>query len=148
MLKQQLGYLDLKSLPNRVAFFVQKDNTESSGKTVSFSSAKLNDGGAMNLKQGIFTAPLAGTYVFQFSALVEGGILYVYLYQNDSMVGSAYNGQNNRHEMLGFSTILKLKIGDKISLRLGNKGHPGYIMDSIYHHTFFSGWLLDEDLSF
>ena len=63
-----IGYGDVKSLP--VYFYVQRSTGFNTTNTsITFDTARLNDGGAMNLSSGIVTAPRTGTYFFSFSAI-------------------------------------------------------------------------------
>ncbi len=103
---------------------------------------KLNVGGALNLKSGIFSAPRTGTYFFSFSAISGGGNLYIGLYVNDNRIGTGHSTSGS--ETLSIHSTLYLNVRDNVSMRIW---HGSYLHDNINHYTHFIGWLVEEDLS-
>ena len=62
---------------------------------VTFDNTSVNVGDAFNVTNGIFTAPYAGIYAFNFHALTrDGSATYVKIQRNNENVGGAYR----RHE--------------------------------------------------
>jgi len=114
---------------------------------IPFELARLNEGDAMNLDTGIFTAPVPGIYHFEFSGIKEyySTNLNVFLQVNGENVGNAYTQPSNTGnlESLSLSVSLRLKANDKVNLY--NYG-SGVLFDDINHNTHFTGWLVEEDL--
>jgi len=109
-----------------------------------FQVTRLNVGNAMNIGTGIFTAPKAGTYSFALSCtqfytnyttvkfLLNGNLI---AFSDLANVVGAYNSGS-------INSIVKLKIGDQISIVLG----AGALYDDGIPRTHFTGVLLEEDL--
>ncbi len=114
---------------------------------MNFQIERLNIGGGMNLKTGIFTTPVTGIYYFAFSAnkgRSEGFGAEVMLYLNGKSVAKSYATAIPWATLSLFST-LELKSGDKVYLRKG-------VGDEIYSRpdsltTHFCGWLIEEGLN-
>ena len=68
--QKRIGYVDVKSSP--VHFYVQREKSFKTKHTpIPFDVERLNVGGPMNLKSGVFTAPRDGIYSFSFTGLVN-----------------------------------------------------------------------------
>ena len=132
-------------MPSRVAFFAHRSYPIWPGSpSINFFMSKLNHGGALNLSTGVFTPPVNGIYAFQFRALAKKGD-NVRLYHNDYMVTSSWFDGGSEHGHLGLLAALKLTAGDNVKL---HQSGSGYIQDNGGYSTKFTGWLLEEDLSF
>jgi len=114
--------------------------------------AHLNEGGAMNISSGTFTAPVSGIYQFEFSGLKhqDSAFLSIFLVVNGAPAhehaGTAYTDQvyEGTHNSVFFTTLIRLKANDRVNL-LNDNG--GILYDSPKsHHTQFIGVLVDEDL--
>ncbi len=115
-----IGYVDVKSAP--VHFYVQRNSSFNTTKTpIPFDLAVMNEGNAMNLTSGIFTAPRPGIYFFSFTALarLESSLSFAwfdsYLYLNGMIIGSSYVFENNavyQDSSLTLQSTLNLKKGD------------------------------------
>ncbi|XP_046646370.1 uncharacterized protein LOC124336629 isoform X2 [Daphnia pulicaria] len=68
--QKRIGYADVKSAP--VHFYVQRNSSfNTKYSPIPFHFARVNEGNAMNLTSGEFTAPRPGTYFFSFSGIAE-----------------------------------------------------------------------------
>jgi hypothetical protein len=98
----------------------------------------------MDPSTGIFTAPRPGKYFFGFSAIAEvtqGTIAARVDFQlNGVKIAQAYG--HTTYDTIAHQSTLQLKKGDQITLFLV----AGAINDATgYPHTFFVGWLVEED---
>jgi len=114
---------------------------------MTFEMERLNVGGGMNFKSGIFTVPVSGTYHFEFSGLKsdDNVSLAVSLEVNGKNVHYAFIGNSTKPIFMpiSLSSSLHLKVGDKVNLFKGGNGH---LRDNQNYFTHFSGWLVEEDL--
>lgn len=103
-----------------------------------------NVGSSMDSKTGIFSAPVSGTYVFDFSGvdLVGGEEVIVDLYKNDDIIGSFFA---SNHGALALPSVMNLVKNDKIKLTVANA--KGTLFgDTVKKLTHFTGFLLEEDV--
>jgi len=139
------GHLEAKT--TTVHFYVQKRFSCSTKGVIPFELARLNEGNAFELASGTFTAPVSGTYHFQFSGIKDSGAtsLAVYLKVNGNHVGMAVaSGQTGHTFTTSLSASLRLKAGDNV--RLYNE-RDSVLHDNVDEHaTHFSGWLVEEDM--
>ena len=147
--QQFIGNLNVQT--KSVSFYVQrKSEFALYDAIIPFQSARLNEGDAFNLTSGVFTVPINGIYIFQFSALKESTAhtLAIRLQVNGENVGSAYTSKSisepkvkGTEESISLSASLRLAAGDKVNLR-----NYGALYDDHNHYTHFIGWLVEEDL--
>lgn len=143
-MQKWIGYVDVKSTP--VYFYVQRYHNYAVKNTIiPFEVERLNIGGAMDLKTGVFSVPTAGVYFFTFSGLRgvdDKSSMQIHLQVNGQTVGTAYSAEtgtvaSERHVTVSLQSTLELKRGDKVSLFL----HWGNLF---YLANHFSGVLLQE----
>jgi len=119
-------------------------------EVIRYNVARLNNGDAMNLGTGVFTAPVAGTYFFSFAASKHGmsyNFLGAHLRLNGVVVASGFSGALFYPSMLSIHSTLKLKVGHRIDMfKFAGELHSDQI--SYIHTCHFSGLLLEEDLIF
>ena len=133
-----IGYGDVKSLP--VYFYVQRSSVFNATNTpITFDTARLNNGGAMNLTSGIFTAPRTGTYFFSFiaiavfptsSSVIQGATVALHLNGNPIGYGEAEDVNTIRMvKMISWPFIPRFiyKREIKLGFRLTDCKDQGYI---------------------
>ncbi|XP_059352969.1 EMILIN-1-like, partial [Daphnia carinata] len=156
----RIGYQNIKTRP--VYFNVRKTKKFSTENTpIPFDRAILNDGGAMNLETGIFTAPVAGIYFFSFTGLVQFEVtsagslsaLWIMLYRNNQLVArSQINEVNpvtnpNYLSPITFQSTLKLNATDEVWVEIKRDIVFGVLFDDgDTYCTNFNGWLLEEEI--
>ncbi|XP_057374181.1 uncharacterized protein LOC130695083 [Daphnia carinata] len=115
---------------------------------IPFQAARLNIGNAMNIGTGVFRAPEAGIYAFYFNGIKykpsdgvltnQNGATTIAFYLNEQSIGRSEAGHSAEEGTLSYSTIVELKAGDQVKLKLVQ----GILHDSVVYHTRFSGALL------
>lgn len=125
--------------------------------TITYDGTLVNHGHGLNISNGIFTAPIAGTYAFHFHALTrDGTATYIKFMHNGRNVGGAYRRHegeaDENHEespggeiglqraegMLAQSVVLSLEENDEV----GVFAYHGNLRDGGWHYTHFTGYLL------
>lgn len=115
--------------------------TLGAGQTVKYDTVLTNDGNGYDDRTGVFTCPVAGTYMFVVDSLSYQG-LWLYLKVNKKVTGklhvspSGYNG--NPFIQISRTVIVKLKSGDHVKVE--NYASNGYIHYGMY--SGFSGTML------
>jgi hypothetical protein len=150
-----IGYVDVKSTP--VYFYVQRESSFSSSGPIPFELARVNEGNAMDLTSGKFTAPRPGIYFFSFAGEAylysssSSTDFYSYLYLNGDKIGSSFV-QENKGLVDQFSpftqqSTLNLKKGDQLWVSIGYSSSSSYLADfSNAHYTHFTGFMLEEEI--
>ncbi len=155
-LQKWIGYVDVKSAP--VNFYVQRNSSFATTNTpIPFELAVINEGNAMNLTSGIFTAPRPGIYFFSFTGLaifVNSTIrifLQVGLYLNGSLIGSGHVDEQNTisvdFSQLTLQSTQNLKKGDEVWLVITYISPGVILVEEIGRHfTHFTGFMLEEEI--
>ena len=115
----------------------------------------MNEGNAMNLTSGKFTAPQTGICFFSFTGLMKftsstiRSIVSFYLNRNQigkSLVEEGNIGENPNDKVTLQSTI-NLKKGDQVWLEVTISSGAAYLHDeSSNHYTHYTGFMLEEDI--
>jgi hypothetical protein len=150
-----IGYADVKSAP--VHFYVQRNSTFYTQSTpIPFDLALVNEGNAMDLTSGKFTAPRPGIYFFSFAGVARiysssWAWLASYIYLNGKIIGLSTvderNGPVDQWSPMTLQSTLNLKTGDRVWVEIsyiGNSSSYLYEYDR-YRYTHFSGWMLEEE---
>jgi hypothetical protein len=162
-IQKWIGYADVKSTP--VHFHVQKNSGFSTEDTpIPFDLARVNEGNAMDLTSGKFTAPRPGIYSFSFAGIA---VLVAQKYvsfscslflNNDRILRSYVNEERGpifRFNSLTFQSTLNLRKGDQVWVQINYSSDaavkpvhsPLYLYDDRDHHmTHFIGFLLEEEI--
>ncbi|KAK4026662.1 hypothetical protein OUZ56_015689 [Daphnia magna] len=152
-----IGSVGVKSVVTN--FYVQKNTKFSRRNTpIPFEVETVNNGRAMDLASGKFTAPVKGTYFFTFaghasfpSSFTRVEILSISFYRNGNKVGTAevgeFHSDNNQLCPLNFQTSQNLQAGDQVWLQIETVSSGVELYDDSRHLTHFSGFLLEEDFS-
>ncbi|XP_046637955.1 uncharacterized protein LOC124316198 isoform X2 [Daphnia pulicaria] len=153
-----IGYADVKSAP--VHFHVQRNSSfETQLTPIPFELARVNEGNAMNLSSGIFTAPRPGIYFFSFTGVAHlfSSSSYAwfssYLFLNGNRIGMSnvqeHKGPVRQYSPLTLQSTLNLKKGDRVwvtieTLRFSSLYDDKY--DDRGHLTHFTGFMLEEEI--
>jgi hypothetical protein len=123
--------------------------------------AVVNEGNAINLTSGKFTAPRPGTYFFSFAGVAHlqsssssssTVFFYCHLYLNGNLIGSSFVRENygpvNQLSPLTVQLTLNLKKGDQVCVMIDySGGSTSFLYDSSNdHRTHFTGFMLEEEI--
>ena len=91
---------------------------------------------AVDIKTGVFTAPVDGIYHFYLSGINENSKqpVWIKLRLNTEMIGSAY--ANIPQAIFSLQSVLRMKRGDRVELFL----EEGAFYDDTNHFTHFMGF--------
>ena len=140
----------------------QNSNFDTMSTPISFELAQTNEGNAMDLTSGIFTAPKTGTFFFLIhrdgvissNFIIIWSLLYylqIGLYLNGGFIGTARtedtNTYNNQWSPLSsLQSILNVNSGDQVWLEITDISPGAYLVDSPWDTTHFTGFMLQEEI--
>ncbi|XP_046639768.1 uncharacterized protein LOC124320908 [Daphnia pulicaria] len=151
-----IGYADVKSAP--VHFYVQRNSSFSTMYTpIPYDLAVMNEGHAMDLTSGIFTAPRPGIYFFSFAGTAylsssSPVAFHSRLISNGNLIGASYvredNGPVNQLSPLTLQSTLNLKKGDQLWVEIyySSSSSSSLYDVSTHHFTHFMGFMLEEEI--
>jgi hypothetical protein len=120
--------------------------------------ARVNEGNAMDLTSGKFTAPRPGIYFFSFAGVARlfSSSSFVGfssdLVLNGGVIGSSFVKQENvpidKFSPVTLQSTLNLKKGDQVWVTINySDGSSSYLFDDIWHRTHFTGFMLEEEIA-
>jgi len=146
---ESLGSIDLKT--KSVHFQVQRNSEFTGGSggnaTITFENENFNYGDAMDIANGVFTAPVAGIYHFAFSGMTKTQLQIILRVNDVENVASTSVDASSTNNAYGLSVSLSSSVylneDDKASVY---KSGTGTLLETIPDapNTFFSGWLVEE----
>jgi hypothetical protein len=151
-----IGYADVKSAP--VHFYVQRNSSfDTTNTPIPFDLARVNEGNAMNLTSGIFTAPRPGIYFFSFTGMAAFPsssssyvALGVSLFLNGVKIGTGRveeaNTVDNQWSPLTLQLTLNLKKNDQVLVQIYTMSTGVKLLDDSLHFTHFTGFMLEEEI--
>ena len=119
--------------------------TLSKHKVFVYDRIETNAGNAYNSATGKFTAPGDGMYIFHTStAAIDKSHCMIEIVKNDAIkdIGFADAGHHDDRAMSSTMTILSLKKGDVVYVRVGLSHGGNYLESNQYFRMTFSGFKL------
>ncbi len=140
-----IGNVDVRT--QNVHFNVQRDDfldfasTSSCNGCITFEREVLNIGGGIDKNTGYFSAPVTGTYHFEFSAMGENR-LHFYFYKKDSTekVAAPYADAAGP---VSFTASLQLEEGEQMILQMESGSFSSGIGGP---SILYTGWLVEQEL--
>ena len=148
MLESKIGFVDVKSEP--VQFYVQRETNfkrPAADGAMPFEIEIVNNGAAMKLTTGIFTAPKSGTYFFDFSAvgLPDTGVFSVIFYVDGLKKASALIDDVSQFSV-SLPSVWHLTTGSQVKLSISTSVGTLYSDNKSGPLTHFTGILIEEDI--
>ncbi len=148
--QQLIENVDVKT--TNVHFYVQRKSSFTiPNAVIPFESEVLNVGNGMDRTTGVFTAPLTGTYYFQFSGITNNNLEILLQVNGQNIALSAidlsFTNGASFYTGVTLTASVQLKANDRVNLYNNGEGElyqPGDGVD--VPNTHFTGWLVDEDL--
>ena len=103
-----------------VIFNVHRETNFTGKGIITYSGIDVNLGNGMSASDGIFTAPISGTYYFHFQGVSDHNS-YVNIYHNGGLIASSFKYElPGAFGMQTISVISQLNKGDKIHVLNSN----------------------------
>jgi hypothetical protein len=128
--------------PTVPAFSVYVISLTTQSGNLTYNATNINNGSYINLGTGLFTAPVAGLYHFNYYGFVEQGVTgntTIVFQKNGAQVPSrAYNDFNDSSygPVINISTVISLAVNDNVRVLITGAGMHGN------ENSFFSGFLI------
>ncbi|BFZ00761.1 hypothetical protein BsWGS_03800 [Bradybaena similaris] len=123
---------------------LDEDASFSVNQMVKFPNVVVNSGNGYDSSTGIFTAPIAGYYVFHVHGLAyRNAGFWFRIYHNDVPRASAHGSSSDSWAMGGNTVGLKVKKYDRIYVRNVNAAAK-LRSDGEQHYASFTGYKIGE----
>ncbi|XP_053379928.1 multimerin-2-like [Mercenaria mercenaria] len=116
-------------------------------QNVVFDNVETNIGNGYNPHHGVFTAPVAGIYVFSTSILTNSGRKICVIVVNGVRKASVYTHGDGHFDHGTQTLIVHLKKGDDVAIQIVEHIYDSTIHGEVPPYTTFSGFLLQQDFS-
>jgi hypothetical protein len=135
--------------PSQPSFNAQRISNQGiqGGTTLIFDQARHNTGNHYNTSTGVFTAPIAGDYLFTFKSLFYAFSATEYLDLYVTVNGTTRNryeqtGNSGQHTEIDYTEVVRLNANDTFYI-IANNRNSGATLYSMYgNENHFSGYLL------
>ena len=140
------GYV---TTPNHPSFNAQRTSNQGiqGGTTLVFNQARHNTGNHYNTSTGVFTAPIAGDYLFTFKSLFYAFAADEYLDLYSTVNGTTRNryeqtGNSGQHTEIDYTEVVRLNANDTFYLFANNRNSGATLYSMYGNENHFSGYLL------
>ena len=128
--------------PARPSFHVATSATQDGGTVVNWNTEIFDIGGNFNTSTNLFTAPIAGVYCFNCTALQAGNGAQMTIAirknaHNDGQFYARTDGDGGEHHGCSVTALFNLAVNDTVEVYL----HAGRIYGDV-QFTNFTGFLL------
>ncbi|KAL4239709.1 hypothetical protein ACF0H5_000513 [Mactra antiquata] len=108
-----------------------------------FRNTYLNEGNGYDNVLGLFTAPVAGLYMFSMHACNYGGRgFYYYIVVDNSIIAQSTKYNNVQTDCASVVTLTKLKKDQRVWVKCASGSSSSQLSDTSYRQSTFSGVLL------
>lgn len=135
--------------PQQPSFNAQRTSNQGiqGGTTLIFNQARHNTGNHYNTSTGVFTAPIAGDYLFTFKSLFYAFASSEYLDLYITVNGTTRNryeqtGNSGQHTEIDYTEIVRLNANDTFYLFANNRDSGATLYSMYANENHFSGYLL------
>jgi len=106
-----------------VYFDAYRNEEYKSEGNLTYNGCNVNEGDAMNITTGIFTAPRKGIYQLTFHAnTVKGKDSLILIRHNGSTLAGAFDTDNYKHNTLAQMVLVDLEVGDQVWIEILSGG--------------------------
>lgn len=130
------------SQPVPIAFTALLSSNVKQDDVIVFDHVVSNLGNGYDNGSGIFTAPVNGVYMFMVSFLVDDGYVNIHLLKNDQEYVRGYAAKYHLEESGFVQTVLKLSLGDQVTVRMIQGNYTGCLRGDYY--TSFAGLMIEN----
>ena len=130
-----------------ISFFVRLSHTTILNKNsiVKFDEASVNEGNHFNSGDGIFVAPVSGTYQFSWTTLTTNSKLIETELRVDNVVKDTLHIALGAGNISGTKVVLcKVKKGDHVWIQTSNSYDTNYFAVANAGKSSFTGMLIHE----
>ena len=135
--------------PSQPSFNAQRTSNQGiqGGTTLIFDQARHNTGNHYNTSTGVFTAPIAGDYLFTFKSLFYAFAADEYLDLYSTVNGTTRNryeqtGNSGQHTEIDYTEVVRLNANDTFYLFANNRNSGATLYSMYGNENHFSGYLL------